>query len=210
MCICLSVCRLSFFALALAFFFFSVFAFALCVFIFFPLCSCVLFSVLYTAVNPETSAQYLTICTYTYSITDVVFVLLHFLCRWCYFFISCYCCCCFLLFVLLLSLCPAAAIAAAVAYFCTFSCCRRCCRRCNCHCLPATTYSYGLRQWMNCLGIYMCSGAISAGHDRSDGGLASTLLEMAFAGQVGCGLEVDVPAVGDGAMHALFSEEVCV
>ena len=52
------------------------------------------------------------------------------------------------------------------------------------------------------------SGAISAGHDRSDGGLASVLLEMAFAGQVGCGLDVDVPAGGDGVLDALFSEEV--
>lgn len=54
------------------------------------------------------------------------------------------------------------------------------------------------------------SGAISAGHDRSDGGLASVLLEMAFAGQVGCGLDVDVPAGGDGVLDALFSEEVRV
>ncbi|CAN0514387.1 unnamed protein product, partial [Ectocarpus sp. 12 AP-2014] len=55
------------------------------------------------------------------------------------------------------------------------------------------------------------SGAISAGHDRSDGGLASLLLEMAFAGEVGCGLEVDVPAVAGGeggVLDALFSEEV--
>lgn len=54
------------------------------------------------------------------------------------------------------------------------------------------------------------SGAISAGHDRSDGGLASLLLEMAFAGQIGCGLDVDVPAGGDGVLDALFSEEVCM
>ncbi|CAN0010737.1 unnamed protein product, partial [Hapterophycus canaliculatus] len=54
-------------------------------------------------------------------------------------------------------------------------------------------------------------GAISAGHDRSDGGLASLLLEMAFAGEVGCGLDVDVPAAGeDGVLGALFSEEVWI
>lgn len=52
------------------------------------------------------------------------------------------------------------------------------------------------------------SGAISAGHDRSDGGLATTLLEMAFAGEIGCGLDVNVPAAGDGVLDALFSEEV--
>lgn len=37
------------------------------------------------------------------------------------------------------------------------------------------------------------SRSISAGHDRSDGGIATTLLEMAFAGEIGCGLEVDLP-----------------
>lgn len=59
--------------------------------------------------------------------------------------------------------------------------------------------------------LFVCviiSGAISAGHDRSDGGLVSTLLEMAFAGEIGCGLDVDIPAAGEGALDALFSEEV--
>ena len=72
---------------------------------------------------------------------------------------------------------------------------------------PAATSDYE-NEWI--ASVCMYSGAISAGHDRSDGGLASTLLEMAFAGQIGCGLDVDVPAVGDGALHALFSEEVCM
>lgn len=65
-----------------------------------------------------------------------------------------------------------------------------------------------------CFVLYWCainvySGAISAGHDRSDGGLASLLLEMAFAGQIGCGLDVDIPSVeGAGVLEVLFSEEV--
>ncbi len=46
---------------------------------------------------------------------------------------------------------------------------------------------------------------ISAGHDRSDGGLITTLLEMAFAGN--CGL--DVKLVGSGTVfEALFAEEL--
>jgi phosphoribosylformylglycinamidine synthase len=48
-------------------------------------------------------------------------------------------------------------------------------------------------------------GRVLAYHDRSDGGLAVTLLEMAFAGH--CGLEVNLAgAKGDG-LAALFSEE---
>ncbi|MCU0303972.1 MAG: phosphoribosylformylglycinamidine synthase [Thermoanaerobaculales bacterium] len=49
------------------------------------------------------------------------------------------------------------------------------------------------------------AGRISAGHDRSDGGLVTTLLEMAFAGD--CGLEVELPPTGD-PLAALFSEEL--
>ncbi|MBI5577265.1 MAG: phosphoribosylformylglycinamidine synthase [Deltaproteobacteria bacterium] len=43
-----------------------------------------------------------------------------------------------------------------------------------------------------------------AGHDRSDGGLATTLLEMAFSGN--CGLDLDID--GDPAIPFLFSEEL--
>lgn len=56
--------------------------------------------------------------------------------------------------------------------------------------------------------VYVYSEAISSGHDRSDGGLVTALLEMAFAGEIGCGLDVDVPAAGGGMLDALFSEEV--
>ncbi len=37
----------------------------------------------------------------------------------------------------------------------------------------------------------IAAGLVTAGHDRSDGGLVTTLLEMAFAGN--CGLSVDIP-----------------
>jgi phosphoribosylformylglycinamidine synthase len=47
-----------------------------------------------------------------------------------------------------------------------------------------------------------------AGHDRSDGGLITTLLEMAFAGN--CGIEINMPAESahcSNPIEALFSEE---
>ncbi|XP_076873297.1 phosphoribosylformylglycinamidine synthase [Brachyhypopomus gauderio] len=47
---------------------------------------------------------------------------------------------------------------------------------------------------------------LSAGHDVSDGGLISCLLEMAFAGNRG--VEVDLPFAGVGVMEALFAEEL--
>ncbi len=51
------------------------------------------------------------------------------------------------------------------------------------------------------------SGTIAAGHDRSDGGLITTLLEMAFAGN--CGLEINLPpACGTEPPAALFAEEL--
>lgn len=48
-------------------------------------------------------------------------------------------------------------------------------------------------------------GLVSAGHDRSDGGLITTLLEMAFAGN--CGIEVELPTKAD-AIGQLFAEEL--
>jgi phosphoribosylformylglycinamidine synthase len=43
-------------------------------------------------------------------------------------------------------------------------------------------------------------------HDRSDGGLLVTLLEMAFAGR--CGLDINIAGVGDDDTGVLFSEEL--
>lgn len=47
-------------------------------------------------------------------------------------------------------------------------------------------------------------GLLLAYHDRSDGGMLVTLLEMAFAGRVG----LDVTVGGDDLLAALFSEEL--
>jgi phosphoribosylformylglycinamidine synthase len=49
---------------------------------------------------------------------------------------------------------------------------------------------------------------ISAGHDRSDGGLITTLLEMAFAGNCGIDVDLDVEASGIDPIAVLFSEEL--
>jgi len=48
-------------------------------------------------------------------------------------------------------------------------------------------------------------GLILAYHDRSDGGLFATLVEMAFAGH--CGLAVALKFAGSGAIAQLFAEE---
>lgn len=48
-------------------------------------------------------------------------------------------------------------------------------------------------------------GLLLAYHDRSDGGLFTTLAEMAFAGH--CGWSVDLPASRD-VLHSLFNEEL--
>lgn len=49
------------------------------------------------------------------------------------------------------------------------------------------------------------AGTLAAGHDRSDGGLATTVLEMAFAGN--CGIDIDLPGDVD-PLPFLFNEEL--
>ncbi|WP_296802603.1 phosphoribosylformylglycinamidine synthase [Thiolapillus sp.] len=49
-------------------------------------------------------------------------------------------------------------------------------------------------------------GLLLAMHDRSDGGLITTLLEMAFASR--CGLDIDTESLDVNALAALFSEEL--
>jgi phosphoribosylformylglycinamidine synthase len=51
----------------------------------------------------------------------------------------------------------------------------------------------------------IANGLISAGHDRSDGGLITTLLEMAFSGN--CGLKLSLDGI-DTVFESLFSEEL--
>ena len=49
-------------------------------------------------------------------------------------------------------------------------------------------------------------GLLLAYHDRSDGGLAATAVEMAFAG--GVGIELDIEGLGEDSFGALFNEEL--
>ena len=50
------------------------------------------------------------------------------------------------------------------------------------------------------------AGKIHAYHDRSDGGLFSTLVEMAFAGH--CGLDIDVSSLSGDIASVLYNEEL--
>ena len=52
----------------------------------------------------------------------------------------------------------------------------------------------------------VASGEVLAYHDRSDGGLLVTLVEMAFAGKIG--LDADLTGLGPDPVAALFAEEL--
>ena len=62
-----------------------------------------------------------------------------------------------------------------------------------------------LRSFVKAMHSLRAAGLVAAYHDRSDGGLYVTLVEMAFAGHTG--LEVDLGAVTD-PIPVLFSEEL--
>jgi phosphoribosylformylglycinamidine synthase len=64
-----------------------------------------------------------------------------------------------------------------------------------------------LRAMFELLATLIAEGTLLAYHDRSDGGLLVTLLEMAFAGGVGLEVEVD-EALGADPIAALFAEEL--
>ncbi|MBN2590015.1 MAG: phosphoribosylformylglycinamidine synthase, partial [Sedimentisphaerales bacterium] len=49
-------------------------------------------------------------------------------------------------------------------------------------------------------------GLIFAGHDISEGGLVTCLLEMAFSGN--CGLDIDISKLGSDVLETLFAEEL--
>jgi phosphoribosylformylglycinamidine synthase len=63
-----------------------------------------------------------------------------------------------------------------------------------------------LRSFFDAIGELRRSGRVLAYHDRSDGGLFATLVEMAFAG--GTGLRVALDELGSDPLRALFSEEL--
>jgi phosphoribosylformylglycinamidine synthase len=52
----------------------------------------------------------------------------------------------------------------------------------------------------------LSGGLLLAGHDRSDGGLIVTVLEMAFAGRVGFDLKLEASAGGQNLFPTLFGE----
>jgi phosphoribosylformylglycinamidine synthase len=65
-----------------------------------------------------------------------------------------------------------------------------------------------LKRAFNAVQTLIKKGLVLSGHDRSDGGLITTLLEMAFAGN--CGIEVNLPSEitqGKDPISVLFSEE---
>ena len=68
-----------------------------------------------------------------------------------------------------------------------------------------------LRQGFEAVQELIKDGLVLAGHDRSDGGLVTCLLEMAFAGN--CGLDIQCSAPGSleqGALSYYFCEELGV
>ena len=62
-----------------------------------------------------------------------------------------------------------------------------------------------LRAFFELVQEFLSQGKLLAYHDRSDGGLLVTLLEMAFAGH--CGLQVELDALPGEALDKLFNEE---
>lgn len=76
------------------------------------------------------------------------------------------------------------------------------------HDCPDLDDPHHLKRAFQAVQLLLKERLILAGHDRSDGGLIVTLLEMAFAGN--CGLEVQIPeqyAKGDRLLAYLFAEE---
>ncbi len=63
-----------------------------------------------------------------------------------------------------------------------------------------------LKGFFDAIQALLARGSLLAYHDRGDGGLLVTLAEMAFAGH--CGLDVDIAALGDDRLAALFNEEL--
>jgi phosphoribosylformylglycinamidine synthase len=63
-----------------------------------------------------------------------------------------------------------------------------------------------LERAFNVVQQLIAGGMIAAGHDRSDGGLVTALLEMAFAGN--CGIDVDLDDAAADPIALLFSEEL--
>jgi phosphoribosylformylglycinamidine synthase len=65
-----------------------------------------------------------------------------------------------------------------------------------------------LKKFFTSLTTLKRSSTILAYHDRSDGGLLTTVLEMAFASR--CGLELDISNLSGDSLQKLFNEELGV
>ncbi|QIM62235.1 phosphoribosylformylglycinamidine synthase [Pasteurellaceae bacterium Orientalotternb1] len=63
-----------------------------------------------------------------------------------------------------------------------------------------------IKNFFNAMQALVSQQKLLAYHDRSDGGLITTLAEMAFAGH--CGVSVDISALGDNDLAVLFNEEL--
>lgn len=71
---------------------------------------------------------------------------------------------------------------------------------------PDVTDANLLKQFFNLIQRLAQKRQILAYHDRSDGGLMTTLCEMAFASR--CGLEIDIGKLADVPLAVLFNEEL--
>ena len=71
---------------------------------------------------------------------------------------------------------------------------------------PPDVEAQALRGFFDAVQALVSEGIVLAYHDRSDGGLAATLCEMAFAGRTG--LRIDLTPLGPEPLPALFSEEL--
>ncbi len=63
-----------------------------------------------------------------------------------------------------------------------------------------------LKHFFNTIQQLNKAGKIMAYHDRSDGGLFTTLVEMAFAGH--CGINADISSLSGDVVSALYNEEL--
>jgi phosphoribosylformylglycinamidine synthase len=74
------------------------------------------------------------------------------------------------------------------------------------HHAPDLDDAEGLKNFFAAIQTLNAEGKLLAYHDRSDGGLFTTLAEMAFAGH--SGIDIDLSELGDDEVAALFSEEL--
>ena len=73
---------------------------------------------------------------------------------------------------------------------------------------PTVRENLLLKNFINaCIELHQIEGLVQAYHDRSDGGLITTLLEMAFTSR--CGLDIELPtSVNDNLLSYMFNEEL--